>query len=543
GEDSLFTMVDDLTRRIKEDFQLSADEIATDIDEDVGKITTSSPDALKYYREGLIFQEGGDYTGSISPLETAAGLDPDFAMAFRALAVSYSEMGYESESRDRLRKAFDLADRLSDREKYHIQGQFYSQSERNYDKAIEAYQKLLEIYPNDPAANNNLGEIYLSLEDWDNAVKWFSVNKKIRDKAVQPYLNLAHAYSAKGQWDEAQEVLEDYIDGISDNKSVHLQLARIFLAQGNLEKAKEKADLVYSMDPSTFKHIEIWGDILLFQGRFEEAENEYGKLLEVQEPAAHNLAFGRLWSASLLQGKVSDAVQFASQGIELAEMIGQMGWKSSYHFKLAYTYNATGEYDLALEQCNEAWSTAMLAEDIDTQRSAFHFKGLIYSNMGRVEDANNILQELKNLVDSGMNQSAVRHFLHLKSILDLERGNTSDAVRDAETALRYSPHTCGANICQAVYMDTFGSALFESGNTKKALKIYENIVNMTSGRIFFGDVYVLGFYWKGKVLQEMGATEDALESFNRFLSLRENAEFSTSEIEDARSQISKLSSR
>ena len=62
GEEGMFTMVDELTKRIKENFKLSAEEISSDLDEEVGKITTSSPEAYKYYSEGRQYHTiGGAY--------------------------------------------------------------------------------------------------------------------------------------------------------------------------------------------------------------------------------------------------------------------------------------------------------------------------------------------------------------------------------------------------------------------------------------------------------------------------------------------------
>jgi len=54
----------------------------------------------------------------------------------------------------------ELSDRFSARKRYLIGGDFYSSSERTYDKAIEEYKKLLELYPDDPTGNHNLAIKY-----------------------------------------------------------------------------------------------------------------------------------------------------------------------------------------------------------------------------------------------------------------------------------------------------------------------------------------------------------------------------------------------
>ncbi|MCJ7580128.1 MAG: tetratricopeptide repeat protein [Candidatus Aminicenantes bacterium] len=101
GEESIFTMVDELTRRIKENFNFSQEQIANDIDTEVGKITTSAPESYKYYSEGRKVSIKGDYRQAIPFLEKAVEIDPEFAMAYRALAEAYNNIGEREESTKR----------------------------------------------------------------------------------------------------------------------------------------------------------------------------------------------------------------------------------------------------------------------------------------------------------------------------------------------------------------------------------------------------------------------------------------------------------
>ena len=113
-------MVDDLTRRIKADFKLSEEEIASDIDREVGKITSNSPEAFRYYMEGRKHGVRWDHREAIQLYEKAVSLDPEFAMAYRAMSVAYTNLGYPSRAKEYAQKALELSDRVSDRERYHI---------------------------------------------------------------------------------------------------------------------------------------------------------------------------------------------------------------------------------------------------------------------------------------------------------------------------------------------------------------------------------------------------------------------------------------
>jgi serine/threonine protein kinase len=94
GEESFTSLVDDITRRIKENLQLSDEQVQGDIDSNVGIITTSSPEAFKYYSIGRKFHDSGEHRKSIELMEQAVAIDPEFAMAYRTMAWNYYNLFY-----------------------------------------------------------------------------------------------------------------------------------------------------------------------------------------------------------------------------------------------------------------------------------------------------------------------------------------------------------------------------------------------------------------------------------------------------------------
>jgi tRNA A-37 threonylcarbamoyl transferase component Bud32/TolB-like protein len=107
GEESFLSMVDELTSKIKAHFKLSEEEIAEDIDDDIGKITTSSPEALKYYIEGRKYHLTLDMMRSIELMEKAIAIDPEFAMAYRSMAMSYGSIGFRPQQKKYMEKALE----------------------------------------------------------------------------------------------------------------------------------------------------------------------------------------------------------------------------------------------------------------------------------------------------------------------------------------------------------------------------------------------------------------------------------------------------
>ena len=436
GEESIFVLVDDLTKRIKEDFQLSAEEIAADIDEDVGRLTTTSPDALKYYRNGLKSYEIGEYTESISALETAVALDTDFAMAYRVLAVAYTALGYESDARDRLKKAFDRAEKLSPREKFSIQGQFYSRSERNIDLAIEAYNQVLELSPTDFLANRNLGLIYSKLEEWDKAIRHLEINRRNGDQAVQTSIYLAEAYCSSGKMKKAGSILRMYLRRYGERASIHLELAAILLKRGRNDEARRELEAGYTLDPTDYRHALISGDIYLIEGETESSEHEYSKLLDFQEPIAHDAAFRSLSRLFLLQGRIDDAGQIAA--------------------------------------------------------------------------------ELKDLI---------------------EKGETGDAVREAEAAVRMLPERGGDDLPRPFYLEQLGRALFAAGRLEHAEDVFKGILSDPYNRLSLGDRYAAAYLWQARIQKKRDNRQKADDFYRSFLSLWVDADSGLPGLEEARSEL------
>ncbi len=136
SEKDIIVKVDELTRQVKEGLNLSAAQIATDFEKEAGKITTSSPEALKYYIEGRRAHERMEYKKAIAFMKNAVEIDPEFVMAYRSMASENMNLGHAAEGRKYLKKALELSDRLPENERLLIEGQVFFFDE-NYTKAIE----------------------------------------------------------------------------------------------------------------------------------------------------------------------------------------------------------------------------------------------------------------------------------------------------------------------------------------------------------------------------------------------------------------------
>jgi serine/threonine protein kinase/tetratricopeptide (TPR) repeat protein len=541
GEDSLFPMVDELTRKIKTNLDLSAEEIASDIDRDVEEITTSSPEAYKYYIEGRDYHDRAEGRKSIQSMEKAVAIDPEFAMAYRSMAMTYNNLTYFTASKKHIKKAFELTERLSDREKFLIQAEFYRMSEKTYDEAIEAYEKLLEIYPTDPIGNVNFGILYTDLEEWDKAIELFKVPIQNNDDTFFPYFNLVFAYGPKGLYGKVQEILEYYLDNFSDNPIIRWALAMNYLSQGKYELAFVELDKALSLYTHWY-FILSKGDLYLNTGDLAKAEKEYQSVLEIPEPVAHIVAMERLAALYILQRKFNKAKGQLEQAVENAENIGELNWKSFSHLSLARTYLKAGNPENALNELENVWKIATKEELQNDQRMALLWKTLAYIEMNMLDDAQKATEELEESIRKGKNQKLMRYFYLAKGKIELGRENYSSAIEEFVKAKSLLPfqHDPIWGESHAVFFDSLALAYYKAGDFEKAREEYEKITKLTTGRIWNGDVYAKSFYMLGKIYEEQGDTAKAAENYEKFLDLWKNADPGFPEIDDAYTRLAKL---
>jgi len=503
GEESIFSMVDELTRRIKKDFRFSAEEIASDLDKDIEKITTSSPEAHKYYSEGRKYFFRGEYRKSTQLMEKAVAIDPEFAMAYRSMSIAYRYMDNHSESRKFRQKAFELRDRVSERERYYIEGTFYSGSEKTRDKAIEAYEKLLQLYPED-SFGNNLGAIYSRLEQWDKAIERYEVLIQNKEEKPFSYINLADAYMAKGLYDEAREILEYYLDNFTDNTFIHYCLAMNHLCQRRYDLALAEVDKALSLNPVLSDNIVIKGNIYHCRGDLVKSEREYQKLLETEEQGVHLLGLENLGALYLLQGKFEESKNHFKQGIELPKKVGRIGWKSGFHLGLAYMHLKSSSLKEALEEYKKAWDSAVEGERLNWQSAVLLFRGLTYLEMNAIDEAQKAADELKEIIEKGMNRKLIRYYHHLMGNIELKRENFSKAIEYFKEAISLLPSQWGISYHHALFIDPLALTYYKSGDLDKAREEYEKILSLTTGRLYYGDIYAKSFYMLGMIYEQKG---------------------------------------
>ena len=105
---------------------------------------------------------------STSHVRMPVRLDPSFAMGYARLGVAYSNQGAITKAVEYLKKAYDLRERVTERERMYIEAQ-YALQQYDLPKALQAYKLFVATYPRDAAAWNNLANAYGAVGDLEQA--------------------------------------------------------------------------------------------------------------------------------------------------------------------------------------------------------------------------------------------------------------------------------------------------------------------------------------------------------------------------------------
>jgi tetratricopeptide (TPR) repeat protein len=121
----------------------------------LAEATTTSLEALKSYSLGLRTAREKNTSEAIPFHKRAVELDPNFALTYTSLATSYYNLNQIDLSIAAIKKAFELRDRVTERERSHIITLYYDIATGELEKATEGYKQWVQIYPRDITAHAN----------------------------------------------------------------------------------------------------------------------------------------------------------------------------------------------------------------------------------------------------------------------------------------------------------------------------------------------------------------------------------------------------
>ncbi len=188
-------------------------------------VTTSSLQAFHAFSLGEdAHRMGHDLPEAESFYQEAVKLDPTFAMALARLGVVYSNVGATSKAIPYLKKAYDLRERVTERERMYIESQF-SLQQFDLPKALESYKLYVDTYPRDAAAWNNLSSAYQTAGDYEDAAEGFKKAWEIAKWDNIAASNAAGTYIAIDRLDDGERYAKEAeVQGGGNDINFHINV-------------------------------------------------------------------------------------------------------------------------------------------------------------------------------------------------------------------------------------------------------------------------------------------------------------------------------
>jgi DNA-binding winged helix-turn-helix (wHTH) protein/tetratricopeptide (TPR) repeat protein len=294
NQDAIGPAVRRLAQRVRDAVGETESQISKG-NEALEKATTPSLRALQFYSKGIAFINQDDWSSGTEMLNRAVEEDPDFASAHVYLAHCYANVGKQKEAADHFDRAFELARTTTDRERYFILGSYYG-FKGEPARAIDAYQVLVQLYPDDFWGINNLAFELIGAGRREDALPFVIRRAELRPNALDTNFEAWEALSNSGDDPARAKFFLDRVQTLAEESGsskrfpdrwTQLQFLTVdqYLRQGDVVQSLQQlnrvaAKLENASGQARTLFLDELGSRYFMLGRLHDAERYFGQLPE-----------------------------------------------------------------------------------------------------------------------------------------------------------------------------------------------------------------------------------------------------------------------
>jgi tetratricopeptide (TPR) repeat protein len=459
-------------------------------------VTTSSLEALKAYSLGYqAMVVKSDWAASIPLLQRAISLDPNFAMAYARLGTSYVDLNETLRAAENVRRAYELRERVSEREKLYIASHYEDVVTGNLEAARKVYELSAQTYPRDTPLSN-LGLIYSDLGEYDKALAAYEEALKVNGETGNGYAHLISGYLQLNRLDEAKAAARQAEAHHVDSPAIHLNLYWVdFLQHDVTGMEREAAELMGK--PGYEDHILNYeSDTALYGGQLAQARVLTRRAIESAQKADQEEAAALYRAEAALREALVGNTDLAKP-LALAAL------------SLSHGRDVEAVSAIALELAGDSSHTTRLADDL-----------------------------AKRFPEDTIVQSSYLPMIHAATLL---RGG--DAGKAIEALAAAAPYELGSVVetlnfvLYPVYLR--GEAYLAAKQGPAAAAEFQKILDHP-GIVRSEPIGALAHLQLGRAYALSGATDKAKNAYNDFLTLWKDADPDIPILKQAKAEYAKL---
>jgi tetratricopeptide (TPR) repeat protein len=459
-------------------------------DVSIEQATTPSLEALKAFAMGNEERAKGKAQESLSFYQRAIDLDPNFAMAYARIGVHYVNQEQLEKSKEYVQKAYELRDRVSERERLYIEEKYYSYITGEIDQSIETLKTWARLYPNDFIPHNNLSINYKLVGRHEDALKEALEAVRLSPNNISGHDNLVSSFMSLGRFDEAEQAEREAQKINPDSLMAHVN--NYFFAFLRQDQAAMDREVDWA------------------KGKPEEAQ------------------FTALLSATALyHGKVKQSEELQKRAVEMLKQQNRTENASTILMGLANDLMYIGK-------CDQAKSQAKAARDLLRGQMNLGNGAAIYAGCGDPEQAQKLLDEAraaypKNTVIQSVVPAVVT------AGIDERRGNISQAIQLFESIRSFE----GGIILGLGTTFARGNLYLEARRGNEAAAEFRKVIDQR-GIDTLSPTHTLAHLGLGRALAINGDIAGARKAYQDFFALWKDADHDLPVLAEARKEYEAL---
>jgi serine/threonine protein kinase/Flp pilus assembly protein TadD len=534
----IFPLVDTLALLVRNDLNVMA--VASTPVKSVSEVTASSPEAYRSYTEGVELNKKY-FTGEAkAAFERAIELDSNFAMAYFGLAT-LNLLSDKLERRTALEKAWQLRDKVTERERLEIEAVYTDDIGNDPQKAASIGETIVEKYPHEQAVYLGLGSAYLGAGDGEKAIQ--AIQRGLKNDSLDKTLwnLLAYVYAGRNKREEAFQCINRYLELAPGEPNPYDSKGELYVVFGELDSAVYWFRKAISFR-SDFNSSVTLGHIALLRQDYAAAEKYYQQYGSTSDQSQRiDAEVSRLF-IPLHRGQLNAVREQLAVKISIIKSQNLQVPLDGFYYGLTLVSGELGDYPAMLKYAQQLWQ--MWMQQPDAEISGRGILAWALAKSGNHPKATQTMEEFKkNIGISVVEQQAT--YDYTAALLAFEDGNFELAVEQFNKAFQHLFPNHAPQLLYAVSM-------LKTGHLPEAIRELQHITWWAP--ISFSPISlpslplsgkwpvasVKAHYWLGVAYEQQGKTDQAVNEYETFLNIWKDADFKSPEMQDARLRLAKL---
>ena len=458
----------------------------------LAEATTSSLEALKTYSLAKATANQKGSAAAIPFFKKAAELDPNFAAAYNSLAAAYVGIGERSLGLQYSTKAYQLRDRVNERERLAISGIYFSVT-GEVEKEVQAYELLEANYPHD-YLHTNVDIAYAGMGQLDKALSEAQESVRLIPNS-EGYANVAGLYLALNRWEDAKATISKAFELKLDGGALRAASYELAFLQGDVATMEREVAWAAGKPGDEDYLLSAQSDTEAYYGRMARAR-EFSRRAVDSAVSADSKESAASWrvNAALREAELGNAA-LARQGV--AEALA-----------LSSGRDVTVGAALTLARTGEASRAKALAEEL-----------------GKTYPTNTLLKA---------------YWLStINAAIEISKSNSSQAIVDLEAAGPYEQGSAEALISNLYPAYVRGQAYLSAHNGAAAAAEFQKLLdhrgivnNFVTGSLAHLQI--------GRAYAMAGDTTKAKVAYQDFFTLWKEADPDIPILKHAKAEYAKL---